>query len=337
MLPLKYVIRTIAVSEDLNLLFLGDWYLIFGKLQYFNFRENELCHFREIERCHFREIEISHFREITVLRFLGDWNVLFWGDWNVSFLGDWNVSFSGDWNVSYLGNGNVPFSGDWNVLFSGDWNVSYLGDGNVPFSGDWNVSYLGDGNVPFSGDWNVSFSGDWNVSFQEFKILFKIKVKIQFSRDGNVHLEILLEFLFIKSLVFLKTILKAIPKTILIIIIIIIFLLIFFLPSSRSTPPPPLHFGFLFVIFYFCKSYNLDFFWIYFYALRRFLVNFQGYIASSRQNLFKTAWKQVPKKAKKSQNLLKSESDKKEHIKLPMFFFSKVSYYLGLKAWEVSS
>ena len=75
MLPLKYVIRTIAVSEDLNLLFSGDWnisfsgncntsifgrlncvifgrlkdvifgrleYLIFGKLQYFHFREIEL-------------------------------------------------------------------------------------------------------------------------------------------------------------------------------------------------------------------------------------------------------------------------------------------------------
>ena len=71
-----------------------------------------------------------------------------------------------------------------------------------------------------------------------------------------------------------------------------------------------------------------------------FLANFQGYIASFGQKLFQTAWKKVPKKAKKSQNFSKSESDKKEHIKLPIFFFffcSKVSYYLGLKAWEVSS
>ena len=33
--------------------------------------------------------------------------------------------------------------------------------------------------------------------------------------------------------------------------------------------------------------------------------------------------KKVTKKAKKSQNLSKSESDKKEHIKLPIFFAQK--------------
>ena len=94
MLALKYVIRTIAVLEDLKLLFSGDCntsvfgrlncvifgrlkdavfgrlkYLIFGKLKYFNFWEIEMCHFREVEMCHIREIAMCHFREIEMCYF----------------------------------------------------------------------------------------------------------------------------------------------------------------------------------------------------------------------------------------------------------------------------
>ena len=66
----------------------------------------------------------------------------------------------------------------------------------------------------------------------------------------------------------------------------------------------------------------MNFFEFYFYALRRFLANFQGYIASSGQKLFQSVWDQVPKKAKKSQHLSKSELDKKEHSKLPIYFLA---------------
>ena len=163
--------------------------------------------------------------------------------------------------------------------------------------------------------------------FREIKILFEIEIKIQFWGDWKVHLEItLLEFIFIKLLVFLKTILKAIQKTVL------LFFYYYSINPSQVRPP----FGFLLVIFFFCKSCNLGFFSFYFYALRHFLANFQGHIVSSDQKLFKTAWKQMLKKAKKSQNFSKIESDEKEHIKLSIVFTClKVSYYLGLKAWKV--
>ena len=66
-----------------------------------------------------------------------------------------------------------------------------------------------------------------------------------------MHLEItLLEFIFIKLLVFLKTILKAIQKTV----------LLFFYYYSINPSQVRLPFGFLLVIFFFCKSCNLGFF-----------------------------------------------------------------------------
>ena len=109
---------------------------------------------------------------------------------------------------------------------------------------------------------------------------------------------------------------------------IIILLTLFRMGRGQLQPP----FGFLFVIFFFCKSYNLEFFKFYYYALRRFSANFQGYIASSGQTLFQTAWKKVPKKAKKTQNLSKSGSDKKELIKLPIFFF--VQKFHTILVWK---
>ena len=97
-------------------------------------------------------------------------------------------------------------------------------------------------------------------------------------------------------------------------------------------------FGFLFVISFSVRATTLNFFEFYFYALRRFLANFQAYIASSGRKLFQTAWKQVPKKAKKSQNLWKRELDKKEHIKLPIFILLKsfiLSWSKSLKSFKL--
>ena len=105
--------------------------------------------------------------------------------------------------------------------------------------------------------------------FQAIKIIFQIKTKIQFSGDWNVHLEImLLEFLFIKLLVSLKTILKAILKTIL--IIIIIFLLLFYYPISYGERSSTIPLRFFVRNFFFCKSYNLEFFWILFLCFETF-------------------------------------------------------------------
>ena len=62
------------------------------------------------------------------------------------------------------------------------------------------------------------------------------------------------------------------------------FSIIILLTLSNMTP-----FGFLFVIFFSVRARTLNFFEFYFYALRRFLTNFQAYIASSGQKLFQTA------------------------------------------------
>ena len=78
MLPLKYVIRTIVVSEDLNLLFSGHWDISFlrncntsilGRLKCVTFRRLKMCHFRESEMCHIREMAMCHFREIATCFF----------------------------------------------------------------------------------------------------------------------------------------------------------------------------------------------------------------------------------------------------------------------------
>ena len=93
-----------------------------------------------------------------------------------------------------------------------------------------------------------------------------------------------------------------------------------------------------FFIFFSVRATTLNFFEFYFYALRQFLANFQAYIVSSGQKLFQTAWKQVLKKAKKSQNLSKSELDKKEHIKLPIFVLLEsfiLSWSKSLKSFKL--
>ena len=49
-------------------------------------------------------------------------------------------------------------------------------------------------------------------------------------------------------------------------------------------------FGFLFVIFFSVRATSLNFYEFYSYALRRFLANFQAYIAPSGQKFFQTSF-----------------------------------------------
>ena len=102
----------------------------------------------------------------------------------------------------------------------------------------------------------------------------------------------LLEFLLITLLEFYsKNYSKSYSNyyhyfSIIIIIIIIIILLTLFRTRRGQERHP---FGFLLVIFFSVRATTSNFSEFSFYALRRFLANFQGYIASSVQKLFKTA------------------------------------------------
>ena len=167
----------------------------------------------------------------------------------------------------------------------------------------------------FSGDWNVSFFGRLKcIIFGRLKYFFKLKLKYNFRAFRNNAFRIFKNYFknysnyyYYLSIIILLTLSSMIP------------------------------FGFLFV-FFSVRATTLNFFEFYFYALRRFLANFQAYIASSGQKLFQTAWKQVPKKAKKSQNVSKSESDKKEHAKLPIFVLLKsfiLSWSKSLKSFKL--
>ena len=115
--------------------------------------------------------------------------------------------------------------------------------------------------------------------------------------------------------------------------IIIILLTLFRMRRGQERPP----FGFLFVIFFSVRATTSNFSQFSFCALRRFFSQFSGLYSVFLSKTIQNRMKKVPKKAKKTHDFLKIESDKKEHIKLPFFFCWKVSYYLGLKAWKVSS
>ena len=77
-----------------------------------------------------------------------------------------------------------------------------------------------------------------------------------------------------------------------------------------------------FLTFFSVRSATLNFLEFCFYALRRFLANIQGYRVF-RSKVIPNCMKKSTKKGQKSQNLLKRETDKKEHIKLPFFFAQK--------------
>ena len=64
------------------------------------------------------------------------------------------------------------------------------------------------------------------------------------------------------------------------------------------------------------------------------MANFQGLYNVFRSYVIPMRMKTS---AKKSQHLSRSESDKKEHLKLPILFCSKVSYYLVSKDSKVSN
>ena len=154
--------------------------------------------------------------------------------------------------------------------------------------------------------WEIEISHFWDIKmchFWETKILFWIKIQIQFSGDWNLYLEIMFwEFLFITLLEFCsKNYSKSYSNyyhyfSIIIIIIIIILLTLFRTRRGQERHP----FGFLLVIFFSVRATTSNFSEFSFYALRRFLANFQGYIASSVQKLFKTAWKKCQKRPRKN-------------------------------------
>ena len=99
--------------------------------------------------------------------------------------------------------------------------------------------------------------------------------------------------------------------------------------------------------FFFCKSYNLEFFWILFfdifitfYALRRSLANFQDYIAPSGQTLFQTAWRKVPKmkKGQEKPKFVKKWVRQKRAYQVANFFLLKsfiVSWSKSLKSFRL--
>ena len=206
--------------------------------------------------------------------------------------------------------------------------------------------------MSFLGDWKISFSGNYNTSifgrlkcvifrrlkcvifgrlkcaifgrlkciiFGRLKYFFKLKLKYNFRAFRNNAFRIFKNYF--------KNYSKNYSNH------YYYFSIIILLTLSSMTP-----FGFLFVIFFSVRATTLNFFEFYFYALRQFLANFQAYIVSSGQKLFQTAWKQVLKKAKKSQNLSKSELDKKEHIKLPIFVLLEsfiLSWSKSLKSFKL--
>ena len=214
------------------------------------------------------------------------------------------------------------------MLFSGNCNTSIFGRWTMSFSGDWKIS--------FSWDWNISFLGNYNTSiFGRLKcvifgrlqctIFERLKCAI-FGRLKCAFFGGLKCIIFWRLNFILKTVLKAILKTILL-LLFLYYYSINPVPYGERSSTTPLR---LFVRNFFCKSYNLDFFFFkYFYSLRGFLANFQGYIASSGQKLSQTAWKKCQKKAKKSQNLSKNESQKRAYQVVNFFFFLLQSFILS--------
>ena len=96
MLPLKYAIQTIAVSEDWNLLFSGDWNMSFsGNYNILILERLKCAIFGRLKYVIFGTLLYFNYREIEMSHLFGDWNVSFSGDWNVLFLENYNTSIIG--------------------------------------------------------------------------------------------------------------------------------------------------------------------------------------------------------------------------------------------------
>ena len=191
----------------------------------------------------------------------------------------------------------------------------------LQFSGDWTMSSSGYWKMSFSGDWNISFSGNCNTSiFGRLKcVIFERLQCTIFGRWKCAFFGGLKCIIFWRLNFILKTILKAILKTVL--------LLLFFYYYSIN----PIPYG---------ERSSLDLFFLkkIFLCFETFLSQFSGLYSVFRSKGFPNCMKKVPKKAKKSQNLSKNESQKRAYqVANFFFFFAKVSFYLGLKAWKVSN
>ena len=94
-----------------------------------------------------------------------------------------------------------------------------------------------------------------------------------------------------------------------------------------------------FIFFFFSvRATTLNFFEFYFYDLKRFLANFQGYIASSGQKLFQSVWKQVPKKDQEKPTFVKKWARQKRAYQYANLFVLKsfiLSWSKSLKGFKL--
>ena len=254
----------------------------------------------------------------------------------MSFSGEWNISLSGNYNTSIFGRLKCVIFGRLKCVIFGRLKCVIFGRLKcviferlkcVTF-GRWQRAIFGRLKCAIFGRMKCAIFGRLKctifgrlkcIIFGRLKYFFKLKLKYNFWAFGNNAFRIFKNYF--------KNYSKNYSNH------YYYFSIIILLTLSSMTP-----FGFLFVIFFSVRATTLNFFEFYFYALRQFLANFQAYIVSSGQKLFQTAWKQVLKKAKKSQNLSRSELDKKEHIKLPIFVLLEsfiLSWSKSLKSFKL--
>ena len=274
----------------------------------------ETYHFRGIQMFCFREIMLPLKYVIQTIPVSEDLNLLFSGDWNVSFFGNCNTSIFGGLN-------SVIFRRLKDVIF-GRLKCVILRRWQYVIFGRWQCAIFGRLKCAIFGRLKCIIFGRLKcIIFGRLNYFLKLRLKYNFRAFRNNAFRIFKNYF--------KNYSKSYSNC------YYYFHIIILLTLSSMSP-----FGFLFVIFFSVRATTLNFFEFYFYALRRFLANFQAYIASSGQKLFQTAWKQVPKKAKKNQNVSKSESDKKEHIKLPIFVLLKsfiLPWSKSLKSFKLTA
>ena len=237
----------------------------------------------------------------------------------MSFSGDWNISLSVNYNTSIFGRLKCVIFGKLKCVIFGRLKCAIFGRLKYVIFGRWQCAVFGRLKCAIFRRLKCAIFGRLKcIIFGRLKYFFKLKLKYNFWAFGNNAFRIFKNYF--------KNYSKNYSNH------YYYFSIIILLTLSSMTP-----FGFLFV-FFSVRATTLNFFEFYFYALRQFLANFQAYIVSSGQKLFQTAWKQVLKKAKKSQNLSKSELDKKEHIKLPIFVLLEsfiLSWSKSLKSFKL--
>ena len=207
------------------------------------------------------------------------------------------------------------------MLFSGNCNTSIFGRWTMSFSGDWKIS--------FSWDWNISFLGNYNTSiFGRLKcvifgrlqctIFERLKCAI-FGRLKCAFFGGLKCIIFWRLNLILKTVLKAILKTILL-LLFLYYYSINPIPYGETSSTTPLR---LFVRNFFCKSYNLDFFFFFliFLCFETFLSQFSGLYSVFRSKVIPNCMKKVPKKGQEKPKFVKKWVTKKSISSCQFFIY----------------